>query len=384
MPQFLNEGNPGWGNALSSIGSSLANWGMNQMQIKQEREQRAQDLAREEELWKQHTDTALRLGAPQERVQEVRDAQTGAVMEQRQRLKLGSAVQGTASEWENVGDPTAVAAKRTFDASLGGSHDDQGNFYPNQTAQDFILKEKLAGRTVNAGAAGPPVDKAANWRIEDTDQGKVRVNILTGETAPLEVGGKPIMQAAKGTSGLSAADKKQVFAANQKLASIDALEHQLDNVQSHFDKLKNTYSAGPGGGLLPTEAGKNFDSSVALLGPLMRQLTRVPGEGSQSDYEAKLMEKANLSRNSYEGTTQQQIQEMRELLNNMRAGHQLTLESYGMEYKPPGKGAPKGGNTPAEGGKNPAPVGKIVTAPDGKRYRIVGGDADDPDVEPVP
>jgi hypothetical protein len=35
---------------------------------------------------------------------------------------------------------------------------------------------------------------------------------------------------------------------------------------------------------------------------------------------------------------------------------------------------------PAAGG---AQVGKIITAPDGKRYRIVGGDPNDPDVEPV-
>jgi len=336
----------GWGAALQDIGNSLMNYGMNQMAIKQKRADQAAADDREQRLMVKRLQLEAALGIPQERSKQVRDEQTQKAMIVHQ--------QWQPPELDDTGNVTKpgswidtsreeVVPKSTFEPTLGGVYTEGQGFKADPEAQKAIIAQRLASRT--PAAAGPAPDKAANWRIEDTDQGKMRVNILTGEVEPLAAGGKPLMQAGKGTSGLSPQDKKQVFAANQKLASIDALEEQLNNVEGHFEKLKGTWSAGPGGGLIPGAANadaEQFDKSVALLSPLMRQLTRVPGEGAQSDYEAKLMEMANLKRGSREATTEGQIKEMRQLLNNMRAGHQMTLESYGMEYKKPGaKEAPK-------------------------------------------
>jgi len=196
-----------------------------------------------------------------------------------------------------------------------------------------IALAKAAGATpaelkaLALGSAG--ADRGADWDVKDTQEGMVRVNKKTGvQEALKDENGNPVRKA------LQPAEKKQVDVSRQKLASLDAIEAQLSNVQKHFDTLKGSWSAGPGGSLLPTESGKQLDASVAALGPLMRQLTRVPGEGSTSDMETKLQEAAKINRGDYESVTQQKIDEARQLINNMRYGHQLTLKSYGQDFDP--------------------------------------------------
>lgn len=237
--------------------------------------------------------------------------------------------------------PTELQTRIALAKSLGASDDD--------------LKALALGTS----------DRGTNWEVREGPNGPVRINKATGQTESVtDEAGKPV-----GVK-LTPSDRKQVNAAVQKLGSIDAIEAQLNNVQERFDKIKGTMSAGGLQGWVPTESGQQFDKSVAALGPLMRQLTRVPGEGAQSDYEAKLLQAAMLNRGSYESTTQDQIDQMRELIQNMRTGHQMTLESYGQEYKPKGK----------ESGKYS--VGQIIEQ-GGKKYRVTGGDPNDPDVEEV-
>lgn len=237
---------------------------------------------------------------------------------------------------------------------------------PNELQTRMAIAEKYGATPddLRALALGTS-DRGTNWEVREGPNGPVRINKATGQTEQVtDEAGKPV-----GVK-LTPSDRKQVNAAVQKLGSIDAIEAQLNNVQERFDKLKGTMSAGGLQGWVPTESGQQFDKAVAALSPLTRQLTRVPGEGAQSDYEAKLLQAAMLNRGSYESTTQDQIEQMRELIQNMRTGHQMTLESYGQEYKPKGSGAGK------------YQVGQIIEQ-GGKKYRVTGGDPNDPDVEEV-
>lgn len=72
---------------------------------------------------------------------------------------------------------------------------------------------------------------------------------------------------------------------------------------------------------------------------------------------------------------------------SLRAGPILSQidENVAMlEAKKGRLGELRGGGQQAQGGQTKAgPVGSVITGPDGKRYRVVGGDPNDPDLEPV-
>lgn len=351
MPQFLNEGNPGWGNALSSIGSSLANWGMNQMQIKQEREQKAQDLAREERLWKEHTDTALRLGVPEERIQQVRDAQTGKVMEIRQRLKRGSAVDGTASEWEDVGAPTEVAPKQTFEPTLGGVYTEGKGFTADPEAQKAILARQAAGAARTNITL--PSQKQRNAYQEKIGEKDAETVIKWRDQA------------------LSAAD------VNSKL---DAIE-KITKAQQTGKAQEALAMAGQYFG---TEAGANYQTFNAIVAPLVLQAGE-DAKGAMSEKDRALFESA---RPRFGNDPQANAQ----IIGILRRANARTIDRFNKAQdwandESKGNGSLQGfrpdfssTESPAkqEGqGKSPFPDGTRLQGPGGKTYIVKNG-------QPVP
>lgn len=127
----------------------------------------------------------------------------------------------------------------------------------------------------------------------------------------------------------SATQIKLANTAKAKLVDLKAMEDQLGKVEAAFKPLKGSFSAGPGGGYLPTVEGKQFDAAVALLKGMARKLTRTPGEGAMSDYESKLAELANPSRSEYEDVTADQIQQLRALVKTTREGYEALLQDAG-------------------------------------------------------
>lgn len=179
-----------------------------------------------------------------------------------------------------------------------------------------VQQPRGGSRVMPAQKAGGPSDferkvEMARSMGATPDQLK---QMVIGESG----GGKP-----------SATQIKLANTAKQKLIDLKAMEDQLGKVEAAFKPLKGSFSAGPGGGYLPTVEGKQFDAAVALLKGMARKLTRTPGEGAMSDYESKLAELANPSRGEYEQVTADQIQQLRGLIETTRQGYEALLQDAG-------------------------------------------------------
>lgn len=155
----------------------------------------------------------------------------------------------------------------------------------------------------------------------------------------------------------------QRAAAQGKYQSATLIESQLAKVQKALDRIKGTASFGVVGGRLPTKDGESFDAAIATLQPLIRQLTRTPGEGAMSDYESRLAAGILPSRRAWnEETAQQKIDDLRALVQGIKGGYGEML----------GAGGASSGVNVARAGAGPHP-GAIEGG-----YRFKGGDPGDP------
>jgi hypothetical protein len=115
--------------------------------------------------------------------------------------------------------------------------------------------------------------------------------------------------------------------AQGKLQTTKILKTQLEQVKKLWEPLKESASAGYLQGWIPTEAGKQFDKAIAAMRGTIRQLTRVPGEGSMSDWEGKIDQAKLPDRNEYESVTEQAIEQLEELVNGYE---ETTKEMLGL------------------------------------------------------
>lgn len=120
------------------------------------------------------------------------------------------------------------------------------------------------------------------------------------------------------------ATKQQIGTARLKINSLKAIEGQLARVEAAAKALEKGGFSGPVGQWVPgsfdAESGK-FDKAVAQLGPLIRQLTRVPGEGAMSDFESRLADMANIRRGDSKAARDEAIAGMKELIRLTREGY---------------------------------------------------------------
>lgn len=132
----------------------------------------------------------------------------------------------------------------------------------------------------------------------------MRLNTKTGEVEPAGAEYVPPRLSSQGR-----------VQAQGKLQTTKILKTQLETVKKAWEPLKKSFSAGYGQGWLPSEAGKQFDKAVAAMRGTIRQLTRVPGEGSMSDWEGKIDQSKLPDRNEYESVTEDSIQQLEDLIN---------------------------------------------------------------------
>jgi len=153
---------------------------------------------------------------------------------------------------------------------------------------------------------------------------------------------------ASDTSGLT---KTQAGVIRTKLKSINSIESQLGRVEAAMADLDKKGWTGALGGLVPGSfdaESDRFDKAVAQLAPLIRQLTRVPGEGAMSDYESRLAELTLPSRRSTKEGRAEVIASMKELLRNTRMGYRELLgeAAQSAPARAPARPAASGGRKP--------------------------------------
>lgn len=127
---------------------------------------------------------------------------------------------------------------------------------------------------------------------------------------------------AKTTQPLS---PKDTNTARVKLTQVQIARNQLNTAKQRFEALRNTFSAGPGGNLLPTPEGKAFDAAIDSMRGSITALTRVPGVGAMSDYETRLDQAKFPTRGKYEEVAEQQLLALEELLNTIEGGYSELL-----------------------------------------------------------
>jgi hypothetical protein len=145
--------------------------------------------------------------------------------------------------------------------------------------------------------------------------------------------------------------QKDATTAKMKLNTVSLARQQLNAIKQAFEEGRNGVNAfGPGQGLLPTEAGKKFDSRVDQMRSTLTALTRVPGVGAMSDYETKLDQSKFPSRRDYESVTADKLQQLEDMLALIETGY-TDLMGNGAQGQQPAFGTP--GTTSGQAGQTP-------------------------------
>lgn len=202
---------------------------------------------------------------------------------------------------------------------------------PQNPQQAAFIRQQAAANGLEV------IDEGDHWHLEPASrQGGSRVMPAPKGGSPTELERRVEMARNMGASdeevrrmvvgGDSARDAQRISTADmtkarQKITQLESARQQLAAVRDSFAKLKGTFSAGLGGSYLPTPEGQSFDRAVRNLAPLITAVTRVPGVGAMSDFEAKLQEQSLPSRGTYEDVTEQQIADLERLLDTIEGGY---------------------------------------------------------------
>lgn len=166
----------------------------------------------------------------------------------------------------------------------------------------------VSGKQNYVGPTGRP------GQLIETDEGTL--TLVPGTTTAVPVtqpSGEPVSK-----QKVTPEIKEKI---RSKLNTVAIMRNQLQNVKDKFNAIKgsNISSQPLGGGL--TKGGRAFDSAVDALRTTVRQLTRTPGEGSMSDWEGKLNMAQLPKREIYDDITQQQIDQLDELIKTIESGY---------------------------------------------------------------
>lgn len=196
--------------------------------------------------------------------------------------------------------------------------------------------------------------KIAQLRALGATDDQIRSMLLGGQSRnidPLSPEGIAAQTKLKGATTAAAGADPKAAAAAQAREILATLEQQIP-------------ASGPIDGRLPTPGAQSFDRTVAQLVNPFQTLTRIPGQGSQSDAELKRLMDSFPAVTNFESVNKESIANLRSYLDKIQG-----MQGGAAQTPPPAA---------AQGG-----IGSIITGPDGRKYRIIGGDPNDPDVEPV-
>jgi hypothetical protein len=188
---------------------------------------------------------------------------------------------------------------------------------------DKIIADDRAAAGQAITVRGQDVSAATARRGQDISASTTRRGQDIG-AATARAGQAVAMRGQDMQAATRAAPKPATMAlAKTKLTALDAIDNQLNRVEKALAKAKYRGPiAGrwvPGGISGPDSAA---DAAIRQLAPLVRQLTRVPGEGAMSDYESRLAEAGQPSRSQTAEGLQETLAGYRDLINATRSGYQ--------------------------------------------------------------
>jgi hypothetical protein len=213
--------------------------------------------------------------------------------------------------------------------------------------QNRLALEGERGRQDRLTAASKP--KTTNAYVPLSPEEIAAAGLPPGSSAQKETatGKIEVLSKRDATGGLS---QKDATTAKMKLNTVKLARQQLNRIRDQFEGpvnpktrqrdpsrgIKGTFSAGPGSqAMFLSERGQKFDAAVDQMRSTLTALTRVPGVGAMSDYETKLDQAKFPSRTKFEGTTQQQIDDLDGMLNLIETGYSDLLSGNAPAGGPP-------------------------------------------------
>lgn len=360
----------GIGAALQQIGGGLMSWGMQRRDQKAQAQAQQQAKIAEDKLFMERQAALARLQAPPEKVDQLYNEQLGKVQNVRRQWQVNP--DGSGGSWIETGrdvvaPPPSVPKFETFrqgDEEVSAFVDPAtGTIREVGRGNAFSPSQRRSGGSGGSGGEGGSDGakgggKASDWVIESG----VRVNKLTGEEVPLQLVQQSLRETeeakARGQNAQTIIEKAS--GARETLAIIEQME----------GLMAGGLSTGPADQYLPGKNRQRFDVlQKQLVGPAIKSMF---GSANLSEGDRKAAEEALPGLGRYEDVN-------KDVLAQMKARAQAALaEEEKLKAGGPRGSAP--GQAPAQ--QATYKVGDIITE-GGKRYRVVGGTPDDPEVEPL-
>jgi hypothetical protein len=221
--------------------------------------------------------------------------------------------------------PLSAEGKIVADQNAGilSPEQAQSALQPNRADGGFDLSPgqvrfSADGKQIASVPAAQPAKPV--FRSLTPDEVK-QVGLPDGTAAQIDqnTGKIDVLSKRDNTGALSQKDRTT---AKMKLNTVRLAREQLADIQTAFDGIKGTFSAGPmGTGRLPSKGAASFDRAVDGMRSTLTALTRVPGVGAMSDYETRLDQAKFPTRFEYEDVTQQQIDQIAKQLNLIELGY---------------------------------------------------------------
>lgn len=242
---------------------------------------------------------------------------------------------------------------------------------PGQTRYD------ASGKVI--AAATPDTQKPTAQSIALTPQEIAAAGLPAGTSAQRDAAtGKIDVLSKRDMTG--ALSQKDATMAKQKLNTVKLARQQVAAIKDAFETGRKGMNAfGPGQALLPTEQGKLFDSRVDQMRSTLSSLTRVPGIGAQSDYEARLDQGKFPTRGDYESVTADKIAQLDAMLGTIETGYENLLNAGATDTGAADSSAPSSTQIGAPGASGEPvkvstpeeamalPKGAVFITPDGRR-----------------
>lgn len=152
--------------------------------------------------------------------------------------------------------------------------------------------------------------------------------------------------------------------ADTKVAAAQQAREILAKMQQRLDKGETW--TGPVDQFIPGQGQQQFESDIAQLVNPFQTLTRIPGQGAQSDKELATLMASFPALGKREGVNAESIKTLTAYLDKLQSGQ-----------------APQGVPQMQQAAPQGVPaIGSVVTGPDGRQYRATG-DPRDPDMVPL-